>query len=99
VGDPRSFPQTGLGIDDNAFWNEFQRRGGVATFGYPISRSLMLDGLRIQFFQRQVMQVLPDGSLHLLNLADPGPVPYTSFERRCSLPLPQIKQPLAQRVR
>jgi hypothetical protein len=78
-GPPRYFRQTGFRIDEDAFWNYFQRRGGVTTFGYPTSRTFELTGYRTQFFQRQVMQLWPDGSVHLLNLLDSGLMPYTTF--------------------
>lgn len=35
--DPRYFSQTGYRIDNDAFWNFFQGRGGVSTFGYPVA--------------------------------------------------------------
>jgi hypothetical protein len=78
-GGPRYFPQTGFRIEQDAFWDYFQRRGGVPTFGYPTSRTFTLLGYPTQFFQRQVMQLWPDGSVHLLNLLDPGMLPYTTF--------------------
>ncbi len=75
----RYFVQTGYAIDQDAFWNYFIRRGGLPTFGYPVSRTITFLGLPTQFFQRQVMQLWSDGSVHLLNLLDSGLMPYTSF--------------------
>jgi hypothetical protein len=40
VVDPRFFSQTGYRIDTDAFWNFFQQRGNVRTFGYPVWRTL-----------------------------------------------------------
>lgn len=74
---PRFFPDTGFTIANDRFWDYFQKRGGTRTFGLPISRELQLEGFRVQFFQRQVMQQRLDGSVQLLNLLDPGVVPYT----------------------
>lgn len=37
--DNRNFPQTGYRIDNDLIWNYFQARGGVNTFGYPVSRT------------------------------------------------------------
>ena len=54
-------------------------RGGVATFGYPISRLFLFQGFPTQIFQRVVLQEWPDGSVHLLNLLDPGLLPFSSF--------------------
>lgn len=75
----RFFPETGFSIQNDAFWDYFQHRGGVRTFGYPVSRAFTLDGFQVQVFQRRVMQQLPNGGVALLNLADPGLLPYTSF--------------------
>ena len=47
TSDPRFFSQTGFRIDTDAFWTFFQQRGGVRTFGYPVSRSFALDGFQI----------------------------------------------------
>ena len=77
--DDRYFGQTGYRIDDDAFWRYFQARGGVATFGYPVSRTFRLLGFTTQLFQRQALQLAPDGSVRLLNLLDPGLMPYTRF--------------------
>src|SRR5438552_10629213 len=77
TSDPRFFSQTGYRIDTDAFWNFFQQRGNVRTFGYPVSRTFMLDGFQVQIFQREVMQLQPDGGVQTLNLLDPGLMPYT----------------------
>ena len=61
--DERFFSQTNFRIDDNSFWDFFQHRGGVRTFGYPVSRTFMLDGFPVQIFQREVMQRQADGSV------------------------------------
>lgn len=74
---PRFFRETGYAVSNDAFWNYFERRGGLRTFGYPTSRELTLDGFRVQFFQRQVMQLRGDGSVALLNLLDTEVLPYT----------------------
>jgi hypothetical protein len=77
--DPRYFSQTGYRIDNDAFWNFFQGRGGVQTFGYPVSRQMKLVGFQVQIFQRLVMQLQPDGGVQTLNLLDPGLMPYTKI--------------------
>ncbi len=74
---PRFFPDTGYTVADDAFWNYFQHRGGVDTFGQPVSRKFLLLGSEVQFFQRLVMQKLPDGSVTTLNLLDEGLMPVT----------------------
>jgi hypothetical protein len=75
--DPRFFSQTGYRIDSDQFWSFFQARGGVRTFGYPVSSMFKLDGFPIQIFQRIVVQLQPDGSVSTLNLLDQGLMPYT----------------------
>jgi len=77
--DGRYFAQTGYRVESDAFWSYFQARGGVTTFGYPISRTFRLLGFTTQLFQRQAMQLAPDGSVRLLNLLDAGLLPYTHF--------------------
>ena len=75
--DPRYFRETGFRINRDAFWDYFLRRGGLKTFGYPISRELILLGSAVQLFQRGVMQLLPDGSVATLNLLENDLMPYT----------------------
>jgi N-acetylmuramoyl-L-alanine amidase/LysM repeat protein len=77
AGDPRAFDQTGYRIDNDKFWDYFNRRGGVRTFGYPVSKEFTLLGFRVQFFQRLVMQLKPDGTVTTMNLLDDSMVPYT----------------------
>lgn len=71
------FPETGFGIRDPLFADYFVKRGGLRTFGYPVSRTVQFLGFRTQFFQRQIMQLGPDGQVRLLNLLDPDLMPYT----------------------
>src|SRR5689334_18422795 len=75
----RFFPQTGYWVRNDAFWDYFSHRGGVRTFGYPVSRQFLLLGFPVQMFQRAVMQQQPDGSVRLMNLLDPELMPYTQI--------------------
>ncbi len=77
--DPRYFPQTRYRIDDDRFWDFFQRRGGVKTFGYPVSNAFPLLGQQVQVYQREVMQIQPNGSVATMNLLDDGLMPYTKI--------------------
>jgi N-acetylmuramoyl-L-alanine amidase len=77
--DPRFFSQTRYRIENDRFWDYFQKRGGVSTFGYPISSTFPLLGHDVQIFQRQVMQARPDGSVATLNLLDKELMPYTEI--------------------
>lgn len=77
--DSRYFRQTGFRIDNDTIWDYFNRRGGVNTFGYPISRTFLFQGFTVQFFQRRIVQLDASGHARLLNVLDPGLMPYTSF--------------------
>jgi len=89
VSDPRFFAQTNFRVDNDAFWDFFQHRGSVRTFGYPVSRLFKLDGFPVQIFQREVMQLWPDGSVHTLNLLDAGLLPYTKINGS-TFPAPDV---------
>jgi polysaccharide biosynthesis protein PslG len=75
--DPRMFPQTGFRIDRDSFFDYFGHRGGVATFGYPVSRDFEFEGCTSQFFQRLVMQQCGTQGVGTMNLLDEGLLPYT----------------------
>src|SRR5579884_1112792 len=77
--DPRYFSQTGYRIDNDKFWDYFQHRGGINTFGYPVSRTFQLLGHQVQIFQRRVLEIEPDGSVGQLNLLDNSLMPYTTI--------------------
>jgi YVTN family beta-propeller protein len=79
VRDDRYFSQTSFRADDDTIWDYFNRRGGIATFGYPVSRTFLFQGFLIQMFQRRIVQLDSNGNARLLNLLDPGLLPYTSF--------------------
>lgn len=79
-GDPPGFfSETGFVIDDAKFFDYFQSRGGVRTFGYPVSRVFTLDGFKVQIFQRRVLQLGADGNVTQLNILDEPFLPYTRF--------------------
>ena len=77
--DARLFPQTGYRVGDDAFWTYFRRRGGVRTFGYPVSNPFTLQGFRVQIFQRAILQLQPNGSVAIANVLDEGLLPYTTI--------------------
>jgi N-acetylmuramoyl-L-alanine amidase len=77
--DPRYFSQTRYRIAEDAFWDYFRRRGAEKTFGYPVSNTFVLFGMKTQIFQRQVMQLRPDGGVQTMNLLDEGLMPYTKM--------------------
>ena len=73
------FPETGYWIGRHDFASYFRQRGGLLTFGYPISRVFEFMGFPVQLFQRQTMQLAPDGGVRSLNLLDAGLMPYTTI--------------------
>src|SRR4051794_1013914 len=77
--DPRFFEQTHFRVDRDAFWDFFQKRGGVRTFGFPVSRSFTFFGCQTQFFQRIAMQQCGDAGVGTLNVLDAGLLPYDHF--------------------
>ncbi|MDQ4078532.1 MAG: PQQ-dependent sugar dehydrogenase [Chloroflexota bacterium] len=72
--DERHFDQTGYRIDDDRIWEYFQARGGIDTFGYPVSERFMFRGFPVQVFQRHVLQASGDQA-RPLNLLDPDLMP------------------------
>ncbi len=77
--DGRYFEATGFKVANPAFLDYFDRRGGLKAFGYPASREFTLNGFRVQFFQRLIMQQRADGSVTTLNLLDSDLMPYTQI--------------------
>jgi hypothetical protein len=72
------YPVTGYAIA-GPYLDYFEHRGGLRTFGYPISRPFSLQGSQVQFFQRRVLQLQPNGTMGQLNLLDPEYMPYTQI--------------------
>jgi hypothetical protein len=87
VAGSRFFAETGYAIADDAFWDYFNRRGGLRTFGYPVSRKFRLLGSEVQIFQRRIMQKQANGSVGLLNVLDQEYMPYSSFNNAAVPPL------------
>jgi hypothetical protein len=75
--DPRVYADTGYTVSDDAIWSFFSQHGGSATFGEPISREFTLMGSPVQVFQSAALRVQPDGSVQVMQLTDPGLLPYT----------------------
>jgi polysaccharide biosynthesis protein PslG len=79
AGDQRYFDQTRFRVDRDAFWDFFQKRGNLRTFGFPVSREFRFLGCATQLFQRAAMQQCPGQGVGTLNLLDDGLMPYTRF--------------------
>jgi hypothetical protein len=78
--DPGFFPATGYRISSPAILDYFQHRGAVRTFGYPVSNEFPLLGRRVQIFQRQVLQLAPDGTVSPADLLTPDVLPVTHID-------------------
>ncbi len=77
--DERYFALTGFRVNNDVIWDYVNRRGGVAPFGYPISRTFLFEEFPVQFFQRRIVLIDPSGHARLLNLLDAGLLPYNRF--------------------
>jgi hypothetical protein len=77
--DQRYFPQTGYRLDDDAIWSYFATRGGVQTFGYPVSVAFPFLGFWTQLFQRQALSDFGASGVSRLNLLDPEFMPISSL--------------------
>lgn len=53
------FPETQLGVH-NAFFRFFDRNGGAAAFGLPISEEIGEDGVTVQYFERARFSYRPE---------------------------------------
>src|SRR6266702_7146281 len=78
--DPIFFPATGYRIGSPAVLDYFQHRGGIRTFGYPVSSEFPLLGRRVQIFQRQMLEIGPDGVVTPSNILDPDVLPITHID-------------------
>ena len=78
--DARFFDQTRFRVDRDAFWDFFQKRGGLRSFGYPVSREFTLFGCQTQLFQRLAMQQCGDNGVGTLNVLEDGFLPYAHFQ-------------------
>ncbi len=77
--DTRYFKETGFRVNNDSFWDYFNKRGGLRTFGYPVSREFNFLGSEVQFFQRGVLQQTAGGGVARLNMLGEGLLPYTQI--------------------
>ena len=70
------FAETNFCITTPQFQTYFRERGGARILGFPISRDFTLEGFRVQFFQRVILQ-LQGNDVARLNVLDPGIMPMT----------------------
>jgi hypothetical protein len=78
--DARFFPATGYRVSSPSIYDYFMRHGGVRTFGYPVSNEFPLLGKQVQIFQRQMLQLDPDGTVTPANILDSDFLPITRID-------------------
>jgi hypothetical protein len=78
--DPGFFPATGYRITSPGVLDYFQHRGGVRTFGYPVSSEFPLLGQRVQLFQRAMLQADSDGNVQSANILSSDMLPITHID-------------------
>ncbi len=83
----RYFSQTGFSISNDAIWIYFHRRGGLRTFGPPISREFTLMGTQSQLFERALLQVNDQGQVFAANLLE---APFLPYDALGDLQLPPV---------
>ena len=86
------YSETGFGVWNPEIRAYFESRGGVETFGYPISNVFTLYGFDVQLFQRQSIQIGPNGAPRGLNILQ---APYLEYRRFGGLTIPALENSLA----
>ena len=71
------FAQTGYRIDRDSFWDYFTHRGGVTTFGYPVSRDFLFQGCTASSSSAWSCSSAAPRASARMNLLDEGLLPYT----------------------
>jgi hypothetical protein len=75
--DGQYYTETNFRVSDT-FWSFFQSRGGIETFGFPVSRQFGFLGCQVQIFQRLITQQCANSTaIALINMLDPEIFPYT----------------------
>lgn len=73
-GSPAGTDTLGYAVTNDSgvpLWNEFQRYGGFASLGYPVSRRMTWDGFTVQAFQKGILQWRPEaGQAWMVNVFD-----------------------------
>src|SRR5437762_7777667 len=78
--DPAFFPATGYRISSPSVLDYFVHRGGVRTFGYPVSNEFPLLSKRVQLFQRALLQISADDSVTTADILSSQILPITRID-------------------
>ena len=85
------FKETGFGVWNPEIRAYFEARGGVDTFGFPISNVFTLYGFEVQLFHRQGIQIGPGGSPRGLDILQS---PYLDYRDFGGLTIPHVADDL-----
>ncbi|MFN8635778.1 MAG: hypothetical protein U0893_18170 [Chloroflexota bacterium] len=85
------FQETGFAVADGPIGSYFAARGGVRTFGPPISNQFPLLGQPVQIFRDHVLKVEPNGAASTMNLFSMGAIPFRNIGGRI---IPEVDQSL-----
>ncbi len=72
----------GFAVADGPIANYFAARGGVRTFGPPVSNAFPLLGSTVQVFRDHVLKVEPNGAVSTVNLFAMGAIPFRNVGGR-----------------
>ena len=74
--------ETGFAVASGPISTYFAARGGVRTFGPPISNAFPLLGSTVQLFRNHMLKVEPNGSVTTVNLFALGAIPFRNVGGR-----------------
>lgn len=85
------FQETGYAVAEGAIGAYFRARGGVRTFGPPISNEFTLLGSQVQLFRNHLLKIEANGSVSTVNLFAMGAIPFRNVGGRI---IPEVDQGL-----
>ncbi|HEX3244338.1 MAG TPA: hypothetical protein VHX16_02935 [Chloroflexota bacterium] len=68
--DGRYFSDTGFRVDNDQFWEIFEKLGRQRGLGMPISRTFRLLGRPTQIFERGMLQIAPEGHPYIVSMME-----------------------------
>lgn len=84
------FPSTGYAVSNPTIWAFVQQHGGVNNLGSPISNVFTLGGNQVQLFERQAVQVHPNGTVDELPLVGGDYLPLSAVLGVTNVPDPAL---------
>jgi hypothetical protein len=86
-----AYQETGFAVADGPIASYFVARGGVRTFGPPVSNEFILLGARTQIFRNHALKVEPNGTVSPIDLFALGAIPFRNVGGRI---VPEVDQAL-----